>query len=79
MVREYTNKQKTGKESRIRRSKIIENKKKDFCEKVKEKVVWNVERNINKVWHKISNCVKNIAKEIVEESRSSMPENKEIW
>lgn len=54
------------------------NKEKEFCEKVKERVIWNVEVNINEVWNRISNCIKNTTKEIVEKSRSCMPENKEM-
>jgi len=39
--------------------------------------VWNFEGNINEVWKRIATCVKNIAKEVVDETKSSMPENKE--
>jgi hypothetical protein len=72
-------KRKTGKELRIRWYKLIGNKEKEFIKKVKEKSCveywgkykWGLENN--------DNLYKNIAKEIVDEIKSSRPENKELW
>jgi len=61
---------KTGKERRIRRWKLIGNKRKEFKKKVKEKAVWNVKGDINEVWRRITTCV-NIAKEVFGETKSS--------
>lgn len=41
-------------------------------------VVWNVEENTNEMWEKVTEDVKRVAKEDVGESRSSIPENKQI-
>lgn len=47
---------------------------------MKEKVVWNVERNISKVWKSLAMCIKSTVKEIVGKNRSnSTPENRETW
>jgi len=53
--------------------------KKELINEVKEKALWNVEGNLNKVWSRIATCVKNIAKEVVGETRSSLSGNKKTW
>lgn len=77
--RVYKNKPKPGRKSRIRRWKLIGDNKKVFLKKVKVRLVWNVEGNLNYVWKRIAKWFKNTAKEIVGESKSCMPENKETW
>lgn len=42
-----------------------------------DSTVWDLEKNINELWEKIPKCAKRVDKVVVNDNRTSMPNNKQ--